>query len=95
MAAKAKASSRAAAPAPAVKPKMVSSTPPPLTLDERLHRIQALGQRIDSYVRFMCQINSLTGTSAEVKERGVAAFYEQMVLVEGQLSHIHDELRLE
>ena len=37
----------------------------------------------------------LSGTSAEVKERAVTLFYEQMVIVEKQLGHIHDDLRLE
>ena len=68
---------------------------PPLTMEERLHRIEAMGKRIDGYIKFMCEIVSQTGTSAEAKERAVAVFYQQMVVVESQLARIHDELRLE
>lgn len=68
---------------------------PPWTTQERLQRIEAMGQRIDSYIKFMCQIDSLTGTSAEAKERAVIAFYEQMVAVESQLRSIQEDFRLE
>ena len=93
MAAKVKASSRAVAPPPAAKTQADSTAP--LTMEERLHRMEAMRIRIDGYIQFMCQIVSLTGTSAEVKERAVTLFYEQMVVVERQLGRIHDELRLE
>jgi hypothetical protein len=68
---------------------------PPWTLEERLHRIEAMGQRIAGYVRFMCQVGSLSGTSAEAKERAVTAFFERMVVVESQLGRIQEALRLE
>jgi hypothetical protein len=64
-------------------------------MEERLQRIEVMGQRIDGYVRFMCQVASLNGTSAEVKDRAVTAFYERMVVVEGELGRIHEALRLE
>ena len=64
-------------------------------MEERLHQIEAMRKRIDGYIQFMCQIAKWNGTSSEVKERAVAVFYAQMVLVESQLGHIHDELRLE
>lgn len=67
---------------------------PPLTTEERLQRIEALGQRIAGYVQFMCQVGSLDGTSDEMKQRAVTAFYERMALVEGQLGRIQEDLRL-
>jgi hypothetical protein len=67
---------------------------PPWTLAEHLQRIEALGQRINGYVQFMCQVGSLNGTSAEAKERSVTAFYERMVIVERQLRCIQDALQL-
>lgn len=67
----------------------------PLTLEERLHRIEVMGQRVAGYVQFMCQVVNLNNASAEAKERAVAAFYERMVVAEKQLGRIHDELRLE
>ena len=65
------------------------------SLEERVQRIESMGQRITGYIQFMCQIAGLSGTSAEAKERGVTAFYERMVVVESQLRRIHEELRLE
>ena len=67
---------------------------PPLTTEERLRQIETLGQRIAGYVQFMCQVGSLDGTSDEMKERAVTAFYERMALVEGQLGRIQEDLRL-
>jgi hypothetical protein len=63
-------------------------------MEERLQRIEAMGQRISGYVRFMCQAGSLNGTSVEAKERAVRAFYERMVIVEKQLGLIQEDLRL-
>jgi hypothetical protein len=68
---------------------------PPQSLEDRLHRIEAMGQRITGYIQFMCQVASLNGSSAEAKERGVAAFYEQMLVVENQLRKIQESLWLE
>jgi len=66
----------------------------PLTREERLQRIEAMGQRIHGYIQFMGQIGSLNGTSAEAKERAVAAFYECLAVLEGRLSRIHEDLQL-
>jgi hypothetical protein len=60
----------------------------------RLKRIEALGERIAGHFRFMCQVGSLSGTSAEMKAHAIAAFYEQAVLMETQLGRIQEELRL-
>jgi len=67
---------------------------PPLTTEARLQCIAALGERIAGYVRFMSAVGTLDGSSQEVKERAVAAFYEKMALGEGQLRRIQDDLRL-
>lgn len=66
----------------------------PQTLDERLQRIATMGQLISNYVMFMCQSSSLNGISAEAKERNVTAFYERMIVVEGQLRIIQERLQL-
>jgi hypothetical protein len=63
------------------------------TMEERLLRIEALGQRINRYVQFIGSAPRLTGTSSEAKEKAVAAFYERMVVLERQLSRIHEELK--
>ncbi len=67
---------------------------PPLTTEESLQRIAALGERVAAYVRFMGEVGGLGGSSEEMKERAVTAFYERMVLAEGQLRRIQDDLRL-
>jgi hypothetical protein len=73
----------------------VSTWPtPPWTLEERLQRIEAMGQRISGYIRFICQVGSLGGSSTEAKERAVAAFYDRLAAAEGQLSRIQEDLRL-
>lgn len=68
---------------------------PPWNMQERLQRIEAMGLRIDSFIKFICQIPNMNGTSTEAKERAVTAFYEQMIIVEAQLGHIQEQLRLE
>jgi len=67
---------------------------PVWTMQDRLQRIQALGEQISKYIKFMCEIETLGGTSTEAKERSVAAFYERIVSLEQQLGRIQDELRL-
>jgi hypothetical protein len=54
-----------------------------------------MGQWINGYVRFLCEVGSLGGSSAEVREKAVAAFYERMVVVERQLAWIQEDLQLE
>jgi hypothetical protein len=63
-------------------------------MEERLRCIADMGQRINGYVQFMCQVGSLTGTSTEAKEKAVAAFFEQMAVLERQLGGIQEGLRL-
>ena len=99
MTTKAKASSRAAGPAlggevPSSPWPVSPRVQPALTTEERLQHIEALGQRIAEYVRFMCQVGGLNGTSAEMKERAVTAFHERMALLESQLGRIQEDLRL-
>ena len=68
---------------------------PPCTLEEHLRSIESMGQQINGYVQFMCQVASLSSVSGEAKERAAAAFYEQMVVVVRQLGRIHEKFRLE
>jgi hypothetical protein len=67
---------------------------PPWTMEERLQRIEAMGQRLSGYIRFMCEVGSLNGTCADAKERAVTAFYERMVVLERQLNRIQEDLLL-
>ncbi len=66
----------------------------PLTTEERLEQIAALGERINAYLQFMGKIGSLRGTSAEAKEKAVVAFYERLAALEGQLGRIQENLLL-
>lgn len=68
---------------------------PPWTLEERVQRIETMGQKINAYIQFMCQIAGLRGASDEVKEKTIAAFYEQMVVAERLLGRIHEDLQLQ
>ena len=67
---------------------------PPLTTEDCLARIRVLGERVDGYVRFMCAIDSLAGTSNEAKHRAAVTFHDRLSTLERALEHIQDELRL-
>jgi hypothetical protein len=66
----------------------------PLTTEDRLAHIQALGQRVTSYVKYMCAVNHLTGSSTEAKEKAVEIFYQRLAALEQELGRIHDGLLL-
>ena len=65
----------------------------PFTTDEAIQNIESMRERINGYIQFMSQVGSLKGTSAEAKEKAVAAFHERMIVLERQLGRIHDDLR--
>jgi len=64
-------------------------------MEERLHRIEVLGQKIADYVRFIGQVAGQNGASAEAKDRVVTAFYDRIVVVEKELARIQERFRLE
>ena len=68
---------------------------PPVTTADRLERIRGLGQRVDGSIQFMCALDRLAGTSAEAKEKAVAAFYTCLQALEQDLGRIQDHLLLE
>jgi hypothetical protein len=70
------------------------ATTPVWTTEERLPRIEAMAQRINGYVQFMCQRSNLN-CSSEATEKAVRAFYEQMVIMERQLGRIQGEFQLQ
>ncbi len=76
-------------------PQLPLAQTPPWTTDERLQRIEAMGQRINGYVQFMCQAGNQNGTSTEARDKAVIAFYEQMIVLERQLGLIQDDFKLE
>jgi hypothetical protein len=96
MTAKVNASARPSNSTPQAGARPQPAHPPTLALtaQERLQGIATLGQRINVYVQFMCAVGNLSGTSAEAKEKAIAAFYEQMVALEGALCRIQEDLRL-
>lgn len=94
MAPKAKPSTRAAAPIPMEQPYAGPWPVAPSTTQEYLQRIEAMGQRINGYIRFICGAGDLNGTSTEAREKAIAAFYERMVVLERQLGRVRDDLRL-
>jgi hypothetical protein len=66
----------------------------PVTMEERLAHIRALGQRLESHIRFMCAVGKLSGSSASAKEQAVAIFYERLLFMEQELGRIKEELQL-
>jgi hypothetical protein len=67
---------------------------PPSTTEERLPRIEAMNQRINAYVWFMCKVGNVNGTSAEAKDKAVTTFYERMAALERQLGRIQEDLQI-
>jgi hypothetical protein len=67
---------------------------PPVSTEERLHCIEALGKRILEHVRFMCAVEKLPGTSREAKDQAVMMFYERLRLSEVELNRVQEGLRL-
>ena len=94
MSTKAKASPRLTTPLPDAGPPLGGWVIPPTSPQERLQRIEALGDRIAGYIRFMSKARNLSGTSAEAKELAVSAFYERLVVAERQLGRIQEDLQL-
>jgi hypothetical protein len=75
-------------------PATTRSLPGVLTTEERLTRIQALAERVDSHVKYICSVKGLNGSSAEAKHQAVADFYDHLVALERQLNKIQEGLRL-
>jgi len=71
------------------------SSQSPATPDDRRSDIGRIAERISGMARFMCDLNDLPGTSAEVREKALIAFHERIVAAEKHLAHIQDRLRLE
>jgi hypothetical protein len=67
---------------------------PPVTTEERLNCIEALGKRILEHVRFMCAVEKMTGTSREAKDQAVILFYERLRSFELELNRVQEGLRL-
>jgi hypothetical protein len=66
----------------------------PLTTEECLNLIAGLATRIVKHVEYISRVGTMSGTSAETREKAVASFYERMVVLERQLGRIQDELML-
>jgi hypothetical protein len=91
-----KTKSPAPSPPPVSEAELLAEHRPtaPLTTESRLACIEALAEKIEGYIRFMCTAGSLNGTSSEAREKAVIAFYERMVVFERQLGRIQEDLRL-
>ena len=94
MATKKASTARMAAPHADAKPSLGDMRSPPWTTEERLQRIDLLGQRIASYIQYIGKVAKLAGMSAEAKDVAVASFYERLLIVERDLGRIHAELEL-
>lgn len=95
MTAKVKKAALAAARSAMPGPRTLPGQLPPSSLEECLEHIEAMGKRVNGFVEFMCQVESLTCMSAEAKERAVHAFYHKLVVLERELRTIHDGFKLE
>src|SRR5258708_5667439 len=60
----------------------------PVTTEDYLAHIRALGQRIGGHIRFIGAVGSLSGTSVESKARAVYFFYHRLLAYERQLHQL-------
>jgi hypothetical protein len=91
----AKAKSRPPSTFPDLEPLTDLLRTPPTTTEERVIHIRALGQRIKGYIQFMTAVSRMNGSSAEAKQKAVAAFYERLAALEQELGRIQEQLQLE
>ncbi len=89
-----KTKSRPAATFPDLEPITELLRSRPVSMEDRLAHIRALGQRLDSHVRFMCAVGKLSGSSEAAKEQAVTIFYERLLFMEQELGRIKEELQL-
>jgi anti-anti-sigma factor len=82
---------------PAPPPHSVTRTPwvgnAPLTTDEGLRAIEQMAEQVNGYVQLIRRIDSLQGSSAEAKEKAVAAFHARLTALERQLGRICEEVQ--
>lgn len=86
--------------APAPKPVVTNALPPRRdqppyrTPEERVQDIEQLYGRVTEYVQFMSKVAQMKGTSAEAKDRALAAFHDRLARMERELGKIQEELML-
>jgi hypothetical protein len=68
---------------------------PPLTPEEHLAHVRALGKKIEAYVDFVCSVGGPNRASEEAREKAVRAFYERLHVMEQELRRIHDAFQLQ
>jgi hypothetical protein len=90
---KPKVSSRLAPLFPDLEPLNDLLRTPPRTTEDRLLHIQALGRRIEGYIRFMSAVASMGGSSMEAKEVAIAVFHQRLAALEPPLARIPEKLQ--
>jgi RNA recognition motif-containing protein len=70
------------------------SPAPCVTAEDHLTQIRLLGQKLQEHLRSVEAVATLPGTSAEGREKAVAAFHARLVVLERALAKTLDEVRL-
>jgi hypothetical protein len=94
MAGKAKHGTRPAPFFPDLEPQADLLRAVPVSTEDKLRHIRALGKRIAEHVRFMGAIAHLSCASEEAKHKAVARFYERLRAMEQELQGIQDSVGL-
>jgi hypothetical protein len=68
---------------------------PPMTTEEHLTHVRALGKKIEGYIDSICSAVGPNRASEEVRNKAVRAFYERVHALEQELRRIHDEFQLQ
>lgn len=84
----------ATSPAPPDPKALIDWHRPPANTDECLLRIEVLTERLQNHLRFIQDIGSLHGVSAEMRQRAATSFYERLMQLDRALGRLSDELRL-
>ena len=68
---------------------------PPITTEDYLVHVRALGSKIEGYIKFICATGGPNRASEEATEKAVRAFYERLHVLEHELRRIHDAFQLQ
>jgi hypothetical protein len=68
---------------------------PPITTEDYLVHVRALGSKIEGYIKFICAVSGPNRASEEAREKAVRAFYERLHVLEQELRRVHDAFQLQ
>jgi hypothetical protein len=68
---------------------------PPMTTEDHLTHVRALGKKIEGYIDSICSAGGPNRASEEARDKAVRTFYERLHVLEQELRRVHDEFQLQ